>query len=136
MKRFLLLSLIFTLSVNLFAQDSDKITISGQVTDFDGNPIDSCLVRLCHKNFNLVYETYSDEKGYYALKDVEKGYYMALMAIRPKEYPRPIFVSPDEVVSDEKKRFEYWAWNVIADKDLTINPRYHRLELYKNELSI
>ena len=27
-------------------------------------------------------------------------------------------------------RLEFWAWNVVADRDLTINPRYHRLELY------
>ncbi|NQX82047.1 MAG: hypothetical protein HRT66_08665 [Flavobacteriaceae bacterium] len=27
-------------------------------------------------------------------------------------------------------RLEYWAWNVIADRDMTIHPRYQRLELY------
>ena len=130
MRKLLLFSSIFILGINVFAQNGNTITISGQVTDFDGNPIDSCLVRLCRKNFSSVYVTYSEKTGYYTLKDVEKGYYMALMAIRPEEYPRPVFVKADEVVSDEKKRLEYWAWNVIADKDLTINPRYGRLELY------
>lgn len=49
---------------------------------------------------------------------------MAIYAIRPKEYPR------QDAVPDDDKRLEFWAWNVIADRDLTINPRYHRLELY------
>jgi hypothetical protein len=44
--------------------------------------------------------------------------------MRPKEYPR------QDAVPDDEKRLEFWAWNVIADTDLTINPRYHRLELY------
>ena len=35
-----------------------------------------------------------------------------------------------ETVSAENMRLEFWAWEVIADRDLTINPRYDRLELY------
>jgi len=105
-------------------KETTTITISGKVTDFDGNPIDSCQIVLFHKDFNFAYETYSDKTGYYVLKGVEKGQYMALEAICPKEYPRA------NAVPEEDMRFEFWAWNVIANKDLTINPRYHRLELY------
>jgi len=112
------------LGINLFAQSGNTITISGQVTDFDGNPIDSSLVKLIHKDFSTAYETYSNEMGYYTLENVEKGQYMAMFAMRLKEYPRV------NAVSEEDMRLEFWAWNVIADKDLTINPRYHRLELY------
>jgi hypothetical protein len=105
-------------------QKTNTITISGQVTDFEGNPIDSSVVRLMHQNFTVACETYTDKSGNYILKDVEKGQYMAMFAMRPKEYPR------ENAISEEDMRLEFWAWNVIADKDLTINPRYHRLELY------
>ena len=33
-------------------------------------------------------------------------------------------------VPEKDMRLEFWAWNIIADTDLTINPRYHKLELY------
>jgi hypothetical protein len=133
MKKATILAEIFITTLFLFVnacsnkqqtQAINTITISGQVTDFDGNPIDSCVVQLMHEDFSIVSETYSDKSGHYALKDVEKGKYMAIYAIRPKEYPR------EDVVPAADKRLEFWAWNVIADKNLTINPRYHRLELY------
>jgi hypothetical protein len=133
MKKVTILAGIFIMTLFLFVnacshkqqtQAINTITISGQVTDFDGNPIDSCAVQLMHEDFSIVSETYSDTSGHYSLKDVEKGKYMALYAIRPKEYPR------EDLVPAADKRLEFWAWNVIADKDLTINPRYHRLELY------
>lgn len=121
------LSLLLFLCIwgtNLFSQNGTTITISGQVTDFEGNPIDSSIVQLKHKDFTTAYETYSDEKGYYSLENVEKGQYVAMFAMRLKEYPRT------NAVSEEEMRLEFWAWNIIADKDLQINPRYHRLELY------
>jgi len=102
----------------------NTITISGQVTDFDGNPIDNSQVELRRKDFSAAYETVSDKTGHYVLNGVEKGQYIAMFAMRTKEYPR------SNAVPEEDMRLEFWAWNVIADKDLTINPRYHRLELY------
>ena len=116
--------LMFILGVNLSAQNRNTITISGQVADFDGNPIDSSVVRLLHKDFSIAYETYSNKTGHYTLENIEKGKYMALYVMRPKEYPQ------ENAVKEEDMRLEFWAWNVIADKDLEINPRYHRLELY------
>ena len=124
MKKLFLLALIIILGVNLFAQNDNTVTISGQVTDFDGNSIDSCWVALYHEDFTTAYETISDENGNYVLSGVEKGLYLCMYALRLKEYPRA------NAVPDEDMRLEFWAWNVIADKDLTINPRYHRLELY------
>ncbi|MDR3339570.1 MAG: carboxypeptidase-like regulatory domain-containing protein [Candidatus Symbiothrix sp.] len=103
-------------------KETNTITISGQVSDFEGNPIDSSVVQLMHQNFSVAGETYTDKFGNYTLRDVEKGQYMAIYVIRPKEYPRA------NAVSEEDMRLEFWAWNVIVDKDLTINPRYHRLE--------
>ena len=49
---------------------------------------------------------------------------MAMYVLKPKEYPRRNAVPPKDM------RLEYWAWNVIADRDLVINPQYYRLELY------
>jgi len=105
-----------------FAQET--ISIKGRVTDYNGNPIDSCAVNLLYSGFSVAYETVTDKDGYYILDNVEKGRYLSLYALRLKEYPR------EDAVPDEDKRLEFWAWNVIADRDLTINPRYHRLELY------
>jgi hypothetical protein len=82
------------------------------------------MVELLHKDFSAAYKTYSDKTGHYELTGVEKGKYMAMDAIRLKEYPRT------DAVPEKDMRLEFWAWNVIADRDLTINPRYHRLELY------
>jgi len=124
MKHILLAFLAIIFSVNLFAQNNDKITISGQVADFAGNPIDGSVVQLKNKDFSTAYETYSDNTGHYVLEAVAKGQYIAMFAMRIEEYPR------SNAVSYEDMRLEFWAWNVIADKDLTINPRYHRLELY------
>ncbi|MDU1903323.1 MAG: carboxypeptidase-like regulatory domain-containing protein [Dysgonomonas sp.] len=122
MKRIALL-IVLVLSVsNIFSQST--VTISGRVTDFDGSPIDSCWVGLKYTDFSTAYETYTNQDGYYSLDGVEKGNYMSLYALRLEEYPRL------DRVPDDKKRLEFWAWNVIADRDLTINPRYHRLELY------
>lgn len=108
----------------LFAKAQETIAISGRATDFDGNPIDSCVIKLKYSNFSDAYETYTDKDGYYSLPEVKKGKYVSLYAIRPKEYPRP------DRVPDDQKRLEFWAWDVIADRDLIINPRYDKLELY------
>jgi hypothetical protein len=124
MKQFLLFSLMFILEINVFAQNENTITISGKVTDFDGNPIDSCWIVLYHEDFSTAYETVSDKTGHYVLRGVEKGLYLSMYALRLKEYPRVNTVSGGDM------RLEFWAWNVIADRDLIINPRYQKLELY------
>lgn len=119
----LFLLILFVVGIsNIYSQEF--VTISGRVTDFDGNPIDSCWIGLNYSDFSPAYQTYSDKDGYYSLENVKKGKYKSFYALRPKEYPRR------DAVADDDKRLEFWAWNVIADRDLTINPRYHRLELY------
>jgi len=126
MKNLSLLVLALMLGFNVFAQNEKSltITISGQAIDFEGQPIDSCLIDLKHSDFSSAYSTYTDENGYYTLENVEKGRYVALFAMRPKEYPR------SNAVPEEDMRLEFWAWNVVADRDLIINPRYHKLEVY------
>ncbi|WP_286925595.1 carboxypeptidase-like regulatory domain-containing protein [Flavobacterium sp. UBA4197] len=102
----------------------NTITISGKVTDFNGNPIDSSVVRLNNARFEPIYETYTDKEGNYKLENVRKGNYKSMFVMRPKEYPRANEVSKD------KMRLEFWAWNVVAKEDLIINPHYDKLEVY------
>ncbi|MCD8102035.1 MAG: carboxypeptidase-like regulatory domain-containing protein [Alistipes sp.] len=101
----------------------ETVTISGRVTDFEGNPVGGSVVQIKHEDFSPAYETYTDGDGFYSLQ-VEKGRYASMYAIRPEEYPR------NNAVPTEDMRLEFWAWNLVADRNLTINPRYHKLELY------
>lgn len=117
----LVLTLLFSCTQK---KDHETISISGKVTDFEGNPIDSALIGLLHADFSEVDSTFSDSNGYYKL-DVKKGKYFAMWVLRPEEYPTENAVPPEDM------RLEFWAWNIIADRDLEINPRYHRLELYR-----
>ena len=55
----------------------------------------------------------SGKDGRYSLA-ASKGQYMALLAV--KDY--------------QVKFLEYWAWAVPAERDLEINPRFDRLEVY------
>lgn len=120
------LTLLLLIICFLFVQgqNEETITIAGKVTDFEGTAIDSCVIQVLHSDFSTAYETYTDKNGDYKIENAKKGKYLALYAIRPEEYPRR------NAVPDKDKRLEYWAWNLIADRNLTINPRYHRLELY------
>ncbi len=102
----------------------DSVTISGTVTDYNGNPMDSCLVEVFNANFRTAYETHTDEKGRYTLL-VKKGTYLALGALKMSEYP----IAGSTLPKDDQ-RLEFWAWNVIAEENLTINIKYHRLEVY------
>lgn len=107
-------------------QEAEKnvVTISGKVTNFEGIAIDSAVVQILHSDFTTAYETYTDKDGNYNLKNIRKGKYAAMYVIRPKEYPRK------DAVEEKDMRLEFWGWNIIADRDLIINPRYHKLELY------
>jgi hypothetical protein len=90
-----------------------RIRISGRVTDFSNQPIVGASVQLKNSSFQNVAEATSAADGSYALT-VAKGNYMALTAV--KDY--------------QIKFLEYWAWNVPANQDLEINPRFDRLEVY------
>ena len=122
MKKIIIFFIFFVSAGSFYAQNT--VSISGQVTDFEGNPIDSSVVQLLSRGFEVINKTYSDKNGYYKLENVDKGKYMAMYVIRPKEYPR------QNAVPEKDMRLEFWAWNIIADKDLAINPRYQKLELY------
>lgn len=118
---FLILALLPALMS--YAQQKETVIISGVVTDFNSHPVDSSVVQLMDRGFNPIYQTYTDKNGAYSL-EVKKGTYAAMFAMRLKEYPRM------NAVPEPDMRLEFWGWNIIADRDLKINPRYDKLELY------
>jgi hypothetical protein len=89
------------------------VKISGRVTDFEGRPIGGATIEVKNSRFDNAAEGVSDKDGRYSLT-VPKGTYMALAAV--KDY--------------RVKSLEYWAWTVPAERDIEINPRFDRLEVY------
>ncbi len=99
------------LSANIAA---DKICrISGRVTDFQNRPIEGAIVELKNSRFDTVAAAVSDADGRYSMS-APAGNYLALAAV--KDY--------------QTKYLEYWAWNVPLDRDIEIDPRFDRLEVY------
>lgn len=113
MKKSLFLIAFLFLAITVFSQG--PVTITGRVTDFDGNPIAGALIEVKTNNFDMKYHAYSDIVGNYSV-DVEPGTYLGIAAVRMQEYA--------------KSKLEFWAWNVPAYQDMTINMRYDRLEVY------
>lgn len=107
--------LLFTLFSTIILHAQEKITLSGRITDFSGNPIDSAIVRIMDRNFKAQFITYSDRDGYYSMV-VTKGNYNCIYAIKPSEY--------------RKTKLEYWAWHVPLFDDIEINPQYQNMEIY------
>lgn len=112
--RNILLFGIMILSLMSCAND-ELFVISGKVTDFNGRPIDSVSIFLKNKAFENIYETLSDVDGNYSMK-VKKNDYYCLYAIKLSEY--------------RVNKLEYWTWNVPVYKNLTINPKYDKMEIY------
>lgn len=96
---------------SLAAFATDTVKISGTVTDYNGSPVDSCTVLIYNPDFTEAYETASDTQGHYSLDSIPKGKYAAIAAMRVNEYPRMLQVAPEDM------KLEFWAWNVIADRD-------------------
>jgi len=89
------------------------VKVSGRVTDFRNQPIEEASVELKNSRFETVAEAVSGKDGSYSLA-APRGNYMALAAV--KDY--------------QTKSLEYWAWGVPLNRDLEINPRFDRLEVY------
>ena len=110
-----ILSISLTLFLTLIVHAQGKIILSGRVTDFSGNPVDSAIVRVMDRNFKAPFITYSNKDGYYSMA-VTKGNYNCVYAIKTSEY--------------RKTKLEYWAWNVPLFEDMEINPQYNNMEIY------
>jgi len=106
-------------------KEEEYVTISGYVTDYDGNPIDSVSVGWMDPGFSgNIYEASTDQNGYYSAR-IKKGRYFSMAAMDMKEY-----IHAGSTLSEEDQRLEFWAWNFIADRDTTYNISYHRMEAY------
>lgn len=77
--------LILTLFLFIVLNAQEKVNLSGRVTDFLGNPIDSALMRVKDRNFNNPFQTYSNSDGYFLMK-VEKENYNCIYTIRVSDY--------------------------------------------------
>ncbi len=108
------------------AQTSDDyVTITGHVTDYQNNPLDSVSVTWQDKRFTkAVAETTTDRKGYYEIK-LKKGRYYCMSALNMEQY-----IVTGSTLPAEDLRLEFWGWNYIVDRDTVFNMQYHRLEVY------
>lgn len=86
--------------------------IYGTATGRDG-VLSGVSVELKNKRFETVYQTFSDETGFFSLS-VPDGTYPFLTAVR--EYGN--------------RYLEYWAQNVPAQGELMLNVRIDMLEVY------
>lgn len=102
----------------------ETVTISGRVTDYDGNPIDSVTVSWLNPAFNGHYYATTDVDGRYTAR-IPKGRYAYAGGINMAEYP-----NAGSTLPEAEQRLEFWAWNFMADRDTTLDFRYHRLEIY------
>lgn len=118
--------LFLCLNSILYAQmPTDSVLINGIVSDYNGNCIGNCSVMFQNSNFDVLYETKTDINGRYLIS-IPKGKYSNMGAINMDTYPHTM--KPD--TENKDLRLEFWGWNVIADRDTTINIRYHRMEVY------
>lgn len=111
------------------AKDSlqETVTITGRVIDFEGHPIDSCSIWWKTPSFENVVEVLTNKEGYYTAH-VPKGKYQSVAAIHMPSYAS---VAMQEGKLEEKDyRLEFWAWDFVADRDTTLDIRYHRMEAY------
>ena len=82
-----ILVLFFCLNSTINAQkQKDLVTITGKVSDYDGNPIGNCSVMFQNSNFDVLFETKTDENGTYQI-NIPKGKYSNIGAIDMDTYP-------------------------------------------------
>lgn len=125
LKLFALLLVINAIAVQA-QTPSDSVLISGRVTDFNGMPIDSCTVMWQNEQFEPVFQTLTDSDGFYSVP-IHKGKYNSMVAIYLPSYAQNAITKG---LPENEHRLEFWGWNVIADRDTTLNIRYHRMEAY------
>ena len=124
MKQLLTLLLILLCSVG-YAQQKDSVTIRGRVTDYNGQPIDSCSIFWQSSSFNILKEAITNADGQYTAR-IPKGKYQNMGAINMTTYPHTAKAG----LSEADQRLEFWGWDFIADRDTTLNIQYNRMEVY------
>ena len=112
----IIITLFIFISCSHKENEKDKfVYISGKVTDFENNPIEKAKVGIKNRDFKDIYQTETDKNGDYTIKVAIRKYF-ALYAIKESDYG--------------KTKLEYWAWNIPAQDNITINPKYNNLEIY------
>lgn len=124
MKNLFLLFAVLAAAACTSHRSPEMVTVSGRVTDFDGNPIDSVTVGWLNPAFSGQYYATTDADGRYCAR-IPKGRYAYAGGINMAEYP-----NAGSTLPDAEQRLENWHWNFIADRDTTFDFRYHRLEVY------
>ena len=105
------------LSCLAHAQPTEKITISGQVTNKSGQPVNQCDV---YFNKNAWIDAHSihvqcDDQGRY-FAEITKGHYNS------------VYVCDEARYGIDK--LEFWAWNVTFESSQTLNAQFDSLEVY------
>lgn len=124
MKKKLFIFILSFVVASLNAYTQETITISRQAPNFEGIPIGRSIVRFLSLDFEDVALTYFDKNGFYKQENLEKGKFLALHVMRLKEYPHA------NAVPESDRRIKFWSWNIIADRDLTINTHCQKFDLY------
>ncbi len=68
MSRVIFINLFLILCFSQLNAEDDFVNISGIVSDFEGNPIDSAIVELKHSDFQTAYETLTNSNGWYSFR--------------------------------------------------------------------
>ena len=116
MKANIVLDLLMILGSTM-AEANQKITISGQVTDKTGNPVEQCDVFFNAKGW-------IDEDSVHVQCDANGNY---IAEIDPGRY-NSVYVCDEELYG--KTKLEFWAWNVILEKSQTRNAQFDTVEVY------
>lgn len=112
--KIILALLLFSLCSAGYALPQDSVIISGRVTDYDGQPIDSCSIFWQSPSFDDVRQAITNKDGHYTAR-IPKGKYQSMGAINMSTYPHTVKAGLPEA----DQRLEFWAWDFIADRDTT-----------------
>lgn len=127
MKQLIPLVLLLCCAATAYAQQQDSVTICGRVTDYNGQPIDSCSVTWNNPKFSPIVTTVTNKDGHYTAR-IPKGKYRSVYAVYHPSYAHTAL--KNGVLPESEHRLEYWGWDFIADRDTTLAIRYHRMEAY------
>ena len=116
-----------SISNRIESNSEATVTITGQVTDYNGHPIDSCSVCWKTPSFANAVEVLTDKNGRY-MAQVPKGKYQSVTAIHMPSYAS--IAMQEGILNEKDYRLEFWAWDFVADRDTTLDIRYHRMEAY------
>lgn len=128
MKKAFIITAAFAFLLTGCSQKQQKdgfVTIKGHVTDYEGRPLPDASVVWKDESFSKnLFSTMTDVAGHYEIS-IKKGRYHSMMALNMDEYP-----VTGSTLPEEDQRLEFWAWDFIADRDMTFDMQYHRLEVY------